>query len=442
MNDRRLHFLPLVLAVGLVCCSVGCRQATVAARDQVTTTPVRVDVLSAHQTTMPRTSTQPATVHAFYETEVFAKTAGYLSDLRVDIGSAVKAGDILAVIAIPEMDKQREAKLAVIRQLEADERRAAAQVTVAKANAVSFQAKLSKAIAESGKANAGLAAAQVELDRATDLVEQQAIATRMRYEARKKYDAAAAEKKAAEAAIGSAEAELQLAEAQRESVAADLDVTKAMTDVMRRELEALDASIRYAQLVAPFDGIVTQRNVDPGDLVRNAQAGSNRDGQPLLVIAKVDQVRVRVAVPERDVPLATVGDAAEIVLQALPDEKFAGTISRVAGVLDERTRTMLVEIDLPNPNGVLRPGMFGQATITLAPPGDTLTLPVNAVRFDEQGGSYVFLVNPSSEVEVAPIETGLDDGQDIEVTAGLTGGEKVVGPVLMRLKAGQAVVVN
>jgi len=99
---------------------------------------------------MPRTTTQPATVHAYYEAHVFAKTAGYLAELKVDIGTIVKQGDVLAVIAIPEMAKHREAKLATIRRLEANQRRAAAQLTVAQARAASYQAKLSKAQAAVG----------------------------------------------------------------------------------------------------------------------------------------------------------------------------------------------------------------------------------------------------------------------------------------------------
>ena len=160
------------------------------------------------------------------------------------------------------------------------------------------------------------------------------------------------------------------------------------------------------------------------------------------MITKLDNVRIRVPVPERDAPLATVGDAAKITLQALPGEVFEGHISRVAGVLDERTRTMRIEIDLQNPDGRLLPGMFGQATIKLAPPGDTLTLPANAVRFDEHGAGYVFLVNASNQVEIAQIQTGLDSGEHIEITAGLKGGEQVIGPVLRRLKPGQAVLIN
>jgi RND family efflux transporter MFP subunit len=345
-------------------------------------------------------------------------------------------------MSVPEMAKQREAKLATIRRMEADERRAASQLAVAKARVASHQAKRDKAKAEVGKAEAGLTAARVALNRATDLVQQQAVADRFQHEAQQKYAAAAAERAAAEAAVRSAEAELLLTGAQSNAAQADLDVAKATTDVARRELDELDELIKYAQLTAPFDGVVTQRTVDPGDLVRNTQTGSSQGGPPLFVITKLDKVRIRVPVPERDTPLATVGDAAKITLQALPGEVFEGEIARIAGVLDPLTRTMLVEIDLPNPDGRLRPGMFGQATITLAPPGDTWTLPANAIHYDEQGNSYVYVVNASNQVTIAEVQTGLDNGEQIEITAGLNGNERIVGPLLRRLKAGQKVKVE
>ena len=440
MNNSRI--LALALAIGLAH-GMGCRPATDAAgKNEAKTRPIRVDVVTATRTTMQRTTTQPATIHAYYEARVFAKVAGYLTELKADIGTVVKTGDVLAVIDIPEMAKQRAAKLATIRRMEAEQRRAASQLAVAVAGVASYQAKRFEAQAEVGKAEAGLTAARVELERVIDMVKQQAVANRLQDEAQKKYDAAAAEKTVAEAAVSSADAELALAKARSEAAQADRDVAKAMTDVARRELDELDELITYAQLTAPFDGLVTQRHVDPGDLVRSGQTGSSQDATPLFVVSKLDQVRVRVPVPERDAPLATVGDVVKITIQALPGEMFEAEISRMAGVLDEQTRTMLVEIDLPNLDGRLRPGMFGQAMVTLAPPGDTLTLPADAVRYDEQGNSYVYVVNQSNQVAVTPIQTGLDSGESIEVTAGLNGNARVVGPGLRRLKSGQTVDVN
>jgi RND family efflux transporter MFP subunit len=146
-----------------------------------------------------------------------------------------------------------------------------------------------------------------------------------------------------------------------------------------------------------------------------------------------------VAIPERDAPLANAGDPATITLQALPGQVFEGTVSRTAGVLAESSRTLMLEIDLDNSDGTLLPGMFGQATIVLDSPAERLTLPASTVRFDEAGNSYVYVVNASSEIDVVSVQTGLDDGNQIEITAGLDGAERIVGPLLRRLKAGQKV---
>ncbi len=436
-------FLWVVVATALSCSS-GCRTD---ARGESTAkspspAPVQVEVLAASKTTRERTTTQPATIHAYFEAHVFAKAAGYLCELKTDIGALVKAGDVLAVIGIPEMAMRREAKLASIRQLEADERRAASQVAVAEASIASYQAKRGKAEAEVVEADAALTAARVELNRVADLVKQRAVADRLLDEAQKKHDASAARKTATEAAVRSADAELNLAKAQNEAAQADRDVASATTDVARRELGELDELLKYAELVAPFDGVVAERHVEPGDLVRDSQTGSSQDGDPLFVIAQVDRVRVRVPIPERDSTLATVGDSARITLQALPGEVLNGTISRVSGALDETTRTMLVEVDLPNPDGRLRPGMFGQATITLAPPSDTLSLPAGAVRYTEQGASYVYVVSGSNDVEIVDVKTGRDHGEQIEIVEGLDGDERIVGPQLRRLKPKQKVTVK
>jgi RND family efflux transporter MFP subunit len=373
---------------------------------------------------------------------MFTKVSGYLEKLNADIGDSVSKGDVLAEVAVPELLTQRLAKQAGIRRLESEELRAQAYLEVARANADSYQAKVTQASAEVTRAEAARRAAEIELARMTDLVKRDAVADRLVDEARKKFEAAQAEKAAVEAAVLSAQAELALSRSQAVASEADLEVARASTEVARRELDELDALLKYAKLVAPFDGVVAERHVDLGDLVRNTQTGSSREGPPLFIVTQLDRIRVRVAVPERDAPLVDVGDEAEITLQALPGQALKARVSRSSRMLDERTRTMLVEIDLPNPEGRLLPGMFGQATITLTAPGQSLVLPAGAVRHDEHGNAYVYVVNAASEIDVVEVTTGIDDGREVEITSGLTGGERVVGPILARLKAGQKVMVG
>ncbi len=401
---------------------------------------VQVPTLSPRRGSLAKSTTQPATLHAYFEARLFTKVSGYLEKLNVDIGTSVSKGDVLAEVAVPELLTQRLARQAGIRRLESEERRAQAHLEVARANADSYGAKVAQATADVARAEAARRAAEIELTRMSDLVKQEAVADRLVDEARKKYEAAQAEKVAAEAAVISANAELVLSRSQAVASEADLEVAQASTDVARRELDELDELLKYAKLVAPFDGVIAERHVDLGDLVRNTQTGSSREGPPLFVVSQVDRIRVRVAVPERDAPLVDVGDQAEITLQALQGQPLKGSVSRYSRMLDQRTRTMLVEIDLPNPKGRLLPGMFGQATIMLTAPSQSLVLPAGAVRHDEHGNAYVYVVNGASEIDVVEVTTGSDDGREVEITSGLKGSERVVGPVLSRLKAGQKVI--
>jgi RND family efflux transporter MFP subunit len=351
----------------------------------------------------------------------------------------VKAGEVLAVIDVPEVVKQREAKLADIGRLEAEGRRAAADSSVAKARVEAYAAKVEGAKADLASADADLTAAGVELERAGDLVNRGAVADRFLDEATKKHEAAEARKTALLSAVDTARAEQQLAEAQSDAAEANVEVCQAAVDVGQRELEELEERLGFAQIKAPFDGVVSERHVEPGDLVRSDRSGGSDAGRPLFVITKIDRLRIRVPVPERDAPLAGVGDEARVTMQALGSRVFDGKIDRVAGVLDERTRTMLVEIDLDNAEGNLLPGMFGQANITLETAADRVVLPADVVRYDEAGQAYVYVVNSSSQIEIVQVSTGWDTGQQIEILSGLTGGERVVGPILGRLRAGQMV---
>ncbi|MEO1970624.1 MAG: hypothetical protein ABGX07_03675, partial [Pirellulaceae bacterium] len=248
MKNAWTPLLVLVVLAGLACFN-GCRQAAVdAAAQDAGPRTISVNVLTATATTIQRTTTQPATVHAYFETRVFAKMSGYLTDRNielVEIGTAVKKGDQLAEIDVPEMAKRREVLLATIKKMKANEQRATAQLAVSAASELSYQAKQDKASAEVAKTDAALNASRIELDRVTDLVEKDAVAERLQDEAQKKHDTAVAEKNASLAAVKSAEAALKLARAQSDAEQADLDVALAATEVAERELDELDELIKY-----------------------------------------------------------------------------------------------------------------------------------------------------------------------------------------------------
>jgi len=343
----------------LVCCAACSSQLATSAQAEPSATggeseqranddSVPVRVLSPERTSLRRTTTQPAAVHAYYQAELYAKVGGYLEKLGADIGQEVDAGEVLGTIAVPEMVKSREKQEATIRRLQADEQRAAAQITVAEAQAESARAALEQARAGVSAADAQLKADRSEHERVSNLVENRAVAERLRDESLQRYESAQAAKLGAEAAVVSANAELAVAAAELQAARADLTAARTRTEVAAKELEELDALMAYATLRAPFRGIVTQRNADPGDLIRNAPS-SGPDSPPLFVIAEVDKVRVRITIPESHTPWVDEGDAVTFVAQALPGRPFRGKIDRIARSLDHSTRTMTVEVDLPNP---------------------------------------------------------------------------------------------
>jgi RND family efflux transporter MFP subunit len=179
--------------------------------------------------------------------------------------------------------------------------------------------------------------------------------------------------------------------------------------------------------------VVTKRFVDRGHLTDPA---GSRD--PLLSIARTDIVRVVVGVPEVDAPLVTVGDRAEIRIQALGGRTFEGTVSRASWALDRATRTLRTEIDLENPENTLQAGLYVYVSIVTEEQHDVLTLPASAVRMDREGGaSCVVLVD--GKVQHRTIEVGLGDGERVEIRAGIEEGEPVVTSDPSAFEEGQAV---
>ena len=387
-----------------------------------------------------RTTTQPAVVHPWYEARIHAKVTGYVSDIQADIGKEVDADETLAVIAVPELQKRKLAKEAQVRRTIAQQEQAKQQSLVAESSTKSAEANLARAEADVEKSEAMVRAMDVELKRTVDLVGSKSVADRMLDESRARAESAQAENTSCKAAVTSAEAEVALAKAEAKAAQAQETVAQAMTDVANRELDELTELTNYTELKAPFDGIVTHRNVELGDLLRESTGGSG--AEPAYVITQLNKVRVRVPLPERDAPLADVGDPATVTFPAVPGKPFEGSISRISRTLDDRTRTMAIEIDVENPDSKLIPGMFGEATITLTAKDERLTLPAKAVHYDGQGKASVYIVDASDTIAIVPVTTGNDDGERIEIVSGLTGTERVVGPSLKRFTPGQKVTIR
>ncbi len=415
-------------------CSMPAAAEPNAAAESNAQQPVTVKAVTVVEQEVRRTSKQPATVYPFYTAEIQAKVHGYVTEVQADIGDVVQTGDVLAIIDVPETVKQRLMSLAMVERQKAEEQRATAGLELAEANVLASEAMESETRSKLQQAEATLAAAEAEFQRTTDLVQRGSIQARILDEVRERRDSAAAGKTAVTATIASAVANVTVAKAKLTAAKADQQVAAAETATKVREVEQLDEFIKYATLTAPFSGVVTARNVSPGNLVTERSKQT-----PLFVVSQLDKVRIQIPVPENDAAFVSRGDSISMTFPSFTaQEAMTVPVTRLTGSLDPSTRTMLVEAEVSNPDGKLIPGMFGQASITLSSNLAATVLPARAVRFSDAGDAYVYAI-AGETVTVVPVTTGADDGNTIEITSGLNAGQVVIDAHLQRFVDGQVV---
>jgi RND family efflux transporter MFP subunit len=351
---------------------------------------VAVQVVSPVPGGMDRTITQPGTVVADESVPLYAGVSGYLKELKVDIGSWVAKGDILAVIDVPELDAQ-------LKWNEASVQRAAKKVAQMKALKKVYQADLKAAVAAVNQTEAAKKSAEAwrdfrrsEKERLEKLGKNTNIDSGVLKESASRYLASEKALLAATEAIVAAQARQDAVSAKIAHSDADVQQALAEVEVARAEKNKTQEQLKYATIKAPFDGVITQRSVLADHFIRSATVNTTQP--PLLTVDKIDKVRVVVMVPDRDIIYTDVGDEALLEIDALPGKVFKAPISRIASAEDSKSRTMRVEIDLPNPNGrLLYQGMYGKVTITLEKLSHLLALPACCVinKRDNKGQVYV-----------------------------------------------------
>ena len=204
----------------------------------------------------------------------------------------------------------------------------------------------------------------------------------------------------------------------------DVDVAEAAYDGARTLMQQRAVWRDYTKVRAPYDGTITARFADPGAIIQ-VSTSSATTASPLFTIMDLNTVRVYANVPQDDSPWVIPGQTnAAVRVPELPDRSFSGTITRSALALDPSTRSLLVEVDLPNPDHVLRPGTFAELVIGLREIPNALVLPPQAVNSTPKGKS-LFIVE-QGKAKGVPVRTGITDGQWIEITDGLRGDEEVV----------------
>ena len=206
----------------------------------------------------------------------------------------------------------------------------------------------------------------------------------------------------------------------------------AAADANVRRLEQLEG---FKKVYAPFSGVLTKRNVDPGALIN---AGAGAAGRELFDIARVDPLRVYTSVPQAYAPYIKVGALTTVTLQEFPGQKFSARIARTAESIDPNTRTLLTEVDVPNKDGRLLPGSFGEVHFAVGSNVDKVTVPVNAMLFRSEGPRLA-VVGPDNKVELRAINIGKDYGTSLEILGGVGTGDRVIINPSDSLEPGQAV---
>jgi HlyD family secretion protein len=352
---------------------------------------VHVEVIKPQPGGMDRTTTQPGSVQAFESVPLYAAVSGYLKTLNVDIGSKVRKGDPLTVIEVPELLKQLQRNLAGVDQASAKVAQMKAEKTVAESQLDAAKAKVKQALAAAKAAKSLVDYRKKKLDRYQYLVGRQALEEKLFDEELDHYQATVESHIAAEEMVTASQANVLAQGARIVQAGADIEAAQAEVKVAQAEAEKTEEMLKYATISAPFDGVISKRTVVAGDFIRAATSGPATP--PLLTVDRIDKFRVVVEIPDKDVPYADVGDEATVEIDSLPGQIFKAAIARVADAEDPQTRTMRVEIDLPNTSGKLRNGMYGRVTITLEKAVNVFALPPSCViNRTDKGKGQVYVV--------------------------------------------------
>lgn len=363
------------------------------------------------------------TVDAFEKADLCAQVRGIVETpaSEVEIGRRVKEGEPLVRLAIPAMIAERDSKKAQLEQVRRQLRQAIQGKEVA-------SQEVAEAMALEKRYRAEADYRELHFNRTARLASSETVAPQLLDESR-------LQRSAAQAALAATQAQVRTKQAKLESADVEIKVAEARIRVVEADLERLEATVRFATLRAPFDGVITRRWLDRGTVVKDP-------GMSLLTVMRADKVRVILDIPERDVPYivpagpdGSGGSPVEVVIPALqevvPGRSYVGRISVIAAALDPVTRTMRAEVHLDNIDGRLRPQMTGTAIVTLAERAG-YTVPSSALVRQGDKMLIFHVADVSGEPPVGvtarmEVQLGLDDGERAEIVRPeLTGRELII----------------
>ncbi len=382
------------------------------------------------QTALPRTLQLTASITSLTQAVIYPKASGYLQVVTVRPGDSVRAGQVLAVIDHAQLDAQVAQAQASLVASQTSIQTAVANLSAARAQRENATAQVANARAGLQKAQAQLVDAQATYTRTAALVQQGAVAAQTLDDTKAQLVVAQTTVDSADAQVTQSQAQLQAAQQQEAAAASQVQTARAMEAMQAAVLENARIQLQYATIQAPFTGVVVSRQLDPGAYVTPGASTA------ILTIADPDRLDVVVNGGEADLPVIHRGDPVRILVDAYPGRAFTGVVSRIAGGVDPTTRTVQVEIDIPNPDHLLRPGMYATAQLS-AGTQQALVVPLSALQ--TLGGQHYVWVVESGKVNEQPVTVGRATGEVVEINSGLTPDVTIVVRGADLVRAGQPV---
>jgi RND family efflux transporter MFP subunit len=357
---------------------------------------VSVGVVKIGRKSLGRQLTLSSELVPYQEIEVYAKEAGYVNDIRVDYGSHVQAGEVMATLTIPELQDQVQQDDGAIK---------------------TAQNQITHAQNEVSRAQANYQALHNRYQRLSNVAKENP-------------------KMVAQQEVDDAQGNDNSAQAQVDAAQSNLEVAQSQVIQAEQKKKHDQDLFEYTKITAPFSGVVTQRYANKGTLM---QAGTNSSTQamPLVRLSEDDKFRLVIPVPESYVRYIRPGDRVNVLVPSL-NQTFPGTVARSALDVKEETRTMHTEVDVLNTSRALVPGLYAEATLSLEQKGNALAVPLQALsRQNDQAA--VLVVNSANKIETRNVSIGVQTDTDAEVISGLAEGDSVIVSDRSGLKAGQEV---
>jgi RND family efflux transporter MFP subunit len=410
--------IALLLAIGIIPRIGRSSRAADTARAASQDLPV-VNIVQAKASASTSSLELPGNTEPINVAHIYARASGYIRERRVDIGTRVKAGQVLAIIESPEVDQQLE-------QARANVQQARAALAQAQSNLDQARAGVNQASANVVQARANEEIAKTTNDRWARLVSRGVLPKQAGDERRTTLTAREAETQAAVAAGKTADAVVIARQA-------DVSAAQAGIEAQAANVRRLEQLRGFERVVAPFDGVVSERKVERGDLV-SADAGGDRN---LFTVVQGNVLRIKVSVPQTYAIDLHPGQPASVTVKERPGRTFQGTVARTAEALDSSSRTLLSEVQVDNRSGELLPGMYSQVKFALPRARAIILVPGNTVVANSRGTQVVTIVN--DRAHCVPVQLGRDLGTEIEILMGLAGSERLVTNPADTLAEGQQV---